>query len=94
MGVTDTVFERRIESIVFLHNNTRIQNCLRQANIFTIKDLLKESGSDLLHYKHFGRRCLLDIGTTLMHLGITKDAFYFYNIQKTTCKLFEGGLGI
>jgi len=48
----------------------RSSNCLRLANIHTIEDLVKNKESDILKYKNFGRKSLIELNEILGTMGL------------------------
>jgi DNA-directed RNA polymerase subunit alpha len=56
----------------------RSYNCLRNANIKTIRELVQKSEGDMLKTKNFGRKSLNEIkdilGTMGLSLGMRLDA--------------------
>ncbi|MBI4972313.1 MAG: DNA-directed RNA polymerase subunit alpha [Candidatus Omnitrophica bacterium] len=61
-----------------LELSVRSSNCLREANIKTIADLVKKSEEELLGYKNFGKKSLTEIKDLLtamaLSLGMQVDA--------------------
>jgi DNA-directed RNA polymerase subunit alpha len=53
-----------------LELSVRSGNCLRLANIHTIGDLVKNPESDMLKYKNFGRKSLIELNEVLANLGL------------------------
>ena len=60
-----------------LELSVRSSNCLAEANIRTIGDLVRKKESVMLKYKNFGKKSLNEINTVLismgMHLGMELD---------------------
>lgn len=54
-----------------LELSVRSSNCLRAANIQTIKDLVTKSESEMLKYRNFGRKSLNEISTLLEEMGLS-----------------------
>jgi len=54
-----------------LELSVRSNNCLRAANIHTLADLVKNQETDMLKYKNFGRRSLIELNQVLSNLGLT-----------------------
>jgi len=54
-----------------LELSVRSSNCLRMANIHTIEDLVKNKESDILKYKNFGRKSLVELNEILVGMGLT-----------------------
>ncbi len=53
-----------------LELSVRSANCLRAANIHTLADLVKNQESDMLKYKNFGRKSLIELNQILANLGL------------------------
>jgi len=53
-----------------LELSVRSSNCLRAANIQTIRDLVTKSESEMLKYRNFGRKSLNEISTLLEEMGL------------------------
>lgn len=54
-----------------LELSVRSSNCLRMANIHTIADLVRNSEADMLKYKNFGRKSLVELNEVLSGMGIS-----------------------
>jgi DNA-directed RNA polymerase subunit alpha len=54
-----------------LELSVRSNNCLRAANIHTLADLVKNEESDMLKYKNFGRKSLIELNQALANLGLS-----------------------
>ncbi|MDG5813719.1 DNA-directed RNA polymerase subunit alpha [Chitinispirillales bacterium ANBcel5] len=54
-----------------LELSVRSNNCLRAANIHTLADLVRNQESDMLKYKNFGRKSLIELNHVLGNLGLT-----------------------
>jgi DNA-directed RNA polymerase subunit alpha len=54
-----------------LELSVRSNNCLRAANIHTVGDLVRNQESDMLKYKNFGRKSLIELNQVLANLGLT-----------------------
>ncbi|MDR2578618.1 MAG: DNA-directed RNA polymerase subunit alpha [Chitinispirillales bacterium] len=53
-----------------LELSVRSGNCLRAANILTLADLVKNQESEMLKYKNFGRKSLVELTTVLTGMGL------------------------
>lgn len=53
-----------------LELSVRSSNCLRLANIHTIGDLVRNPEADMLKYKNFGRKSLIELNEVLSNLGL------------------------
>lgn len=54
-----------------LELSVRSSNCLRMANIHTIADLVRNTEQDMLKYKNFGRKSLVELSEVLQGLGLS-----------------------
>ena len=70
--------ERSVEE---LELSVRSSNCLRQADIKTIGDLVVKSEAEMLKYRNFGRKSLKEIQDVLtdMGLGLGMDVGAYYS---------------
>jgi len=59
------------KSIEELELGVRAYNCLKNANIYTLKDLVTKTESDLLKTKHFGRKSLQQVKHVLTSMGLS-----------------------
>ncbi|UCD64396.1 MAG: DNA-directed RNA polymerase subunit alpha [Candidatus Zixiibacteriota bacterium] len=67
-----------------LELSVRSSNCLRAANIQTIKDLVTKTESEMLKYRNFGRKSLNEINSILeeMDLSFGMDISRFLETEK------------
>ena len=54
-----------------LELSVRSNNCLRAANILTLGELVRNQESDMLKYKNFGRKSLIELNQVLAHENIS-----------------------
>jgi len=54
-----------------LELSVRSANCLRAGNIHTLADLVRNQEADMLKYKNFGRKSLIELNQILTNLGLT-----------------------
>ena len=54
-----------------LELSVRSNNCLRAANIHTLADLVKNHEADMLKYKNFGRKSLVELDQVISNMGLT-----------------------
>jgi DNA-directed RNA polymerase subunit alpha len=54
-----------------LELSVRSANCLRAANIHMLADLVRNLEGDMLKYKNFGRKSLIELNQILGNLGLT-----------------------
>jgi len=62
-----------------LELSVRSSNCLRCANIHTLSDLVRNQESEMLKYKNFGRKSLIELNEVLSNMGLRfgMDVEYF-----------------
>lgn len=53
-----------------LELSVRSSNCLRMANIHTIADLVRNKEPEMLKYKNFGRKSLVELNEVLSSMGL------------------------
>ena len=54
-----------------LELSVRSTNCLREANIRTIADLVQKGEPEMLKYRNFGKKSLAEIGVILKNMGFS-----------------------
>jgi DNA-directed RNA polymerase subunit alpha len=54
-----------------LELSVRSANCLRTGNIHTLADLVKIQEANMLKYKNFGRKSLIELNQILANLGLS-----------------------
>lgn len=67
-----------------LELSVRSSNCLRCANIHTIADLVRNQESEMLKYKNFGRKSLIELNEVLSNMGLSfgMDVDYYLGEDK------------
>jgi len=65
------LYEKLRLPISELELSVRSSNCLREAGIKIIADLVKKSEDDMLNFKNFGKKSLTEIQELLMGMGVT-----------------------
>src|SRR3989338_5225519 len=65
------LYEKLKLPISELELSVRSSNCLREANIKAIADLVKKSEDEMLGFKNFGKKSLTEIKELLMGMGLT-----------------------
>jgi DNA-directed RNA polymerase subunit alpha len=67
-----------------LELSVRSSNCLRAANIQTLRDLVTRSESDMLKYRNFGRKSLTELTAILEELGLAwgMDVSKYYLVEQ------------
>ena len=72
------LYEKLRLPISELELSVRSANCLKEANIKTIADLVKKTEPELLSFRNFGKKSLTEINDLLkvmgLHLGMKVDA--------------------
>ncbi len=72
------LLEKLNKPVSELELSVRSANCLREAKIQTIKDLVKKTEQDMLKYRNFGKKSLSEIKGILenmgLHLGMDVDS--------------------
>ncbi len=66
-----SLYEKLRLPISELELSVRSSNCLREANIKIIADLVKRSEDDMLGFKNFGKKSLTEIKELLAGMGLT-----------------------
>jgi DNA-directed RNA polymerase subunit alpha len=66
----DLTAEHFNKSIEDLELSVRSFNCLKNANIQTIGDLVVRTENDMMRVKNFGRKSLLEISDILQSMGL------------------------
>lgn len=68
---SDVVFNKNLlKSVDELELSVRAYNCLKNANIFTIADLVQKTEHEMLRTKNFGRKSLDEIKEVLASMGL------------------------
>jgi DNA-directed RNA polymerase subunit alpha len=65
------VYEKLRLPISELELSVRSSNCLREAGIKIIADLIKKTEDEMLSFKNFGKKSLTEIKELLMVMGLT-----------------------
>jgi len=66
-----TLYEKLRLPISELELSVRSSNCLREANIKIIADLVKRTEDEMLGFKNFGKKSLVEIKELLAGMGLT-----------------------
>lgn len=67
----EALYEKLRLPISELELSVRSSNCLREANIKTIADLVKKSESDMLNFRNFGKKSLTEIKELLAGMNLS-----------------------
>ncbi len=68
--VDTELYEKLKVPVAELELSVRSANCLREANIKTIGDLVQKSEAEMLKYRNFGRKSLAEIHGILTGMGL------------------------
>ena len=68
---TEVVNEHLDKSVEELELSVRSYNCLKNANITTIRELVEKSEPEMLRTKNFGRKSLNEIKEILLVMGLS-----------------------
>jgi len=69
--MTTVLGESLDKSVEELELSVRAYNCLKNANIRTIRDLVQKTEAEMLKTKNFGRKSLNEIKDILQAMGLT-----------------------
>jgi len=77
--ITQAIAQKLILKVEDLELSVRSSNCLRQAGIHTIADLVRNKENDMLKHKNFGRKSLVELNDLLssmdLSFGMDVDAY-------------------
>jgi DNA-directed RNA polymerase subunit alpha len=69
-----------------LELSVRSANCLKEAKIRTIGDLVRRDENEMLKFKNFGRKSLIELNEILrtknLHFGLDVDKYFSTDIEK------------
>jgi DNA-directed RNA polymerase subunit alpha len=65
------LYEKLKIPISELELSVRSANCLREANIKILADLVEKTEAEMLSYRNFGKKSLTEVGTLLKSMGIS-----------------------
>ena len=69
-GDVQAVVQKLLLNVDDLELSVRSSNCLRQAGIRTIAELVRHKESDMLKHKNFGRKSLIELNELLSSMGL------------------------
>jgi DNA-directed RNA polymerase subunit alpha len=72
-AVSEELLEKLRTPIAELELSVRSANCLREAKIHTIGELVQKSPQELLKYRNFGKKSLAEIGELLGSMGLSLE---------------------
>ena len=64
-------YKRLAQPVSELELSVRSANCLREANIKTIGELVKKSEGEMLKYRNFGKKSLTEISNIMKEMNLT-----------------------
>ncbi len=64
------LYKRMAQPVSELELSVRSANCLREAHIKTLGELVKKSEAEMLKYRNFGKKSLTEIGNILKDMGM------------------------
>ena len=64
-------YKRYAQPVSDLELSVRSANCLREANIKTIGELVKKSEAEMLKYRNFGKKSLNEIAAIVKEMGLS-----------------------
>lgn len=67
---SDELYKRLGQPVSELELSVRSANCLREAHIKTIGELVKKSEMEMLKYRNFGKKSLTEINNILKEMGL------------------------
>jgi len=70
-GDKDAIVQKLLLNVDDLELSVRSSNCLRQAGIRTIAELVRHKESDMLKHKNFGRKSLIELNELLSSMGLS-----------------------
>jgi DNA-directed RNA polymerase subunit alpha len=70
-GDKDAIVQKLLLNVDDLELSVRSSNCLRQAGIRTIAELVRNKENDMLKYKNFGRKSLIELNELLSSMGLS-----------------------
>jgi DNA-directed RNA polymerase alpha subunit len=73
--ITEGVLDEGIDEVNFMGNATRIYNCLHNANVVTVRDLVLLTRYELLRIPNIGRKSLHHVEATLKERGLRLGMF-------------------
>ncbi|MDO8282228.1 MAG: DNA-directed RNA polymerase subunit alpha [Thermodesulfovibrionia bacterium] len=79
-----------LKSVDELELSVRSNNCLKNANIFTIADLVQRTESEMLRTKNFGRKSLNEIKEVVLKMGL----HFNMRIEPDVLKKLEKARGV
>ena len=70
-AISEELAEKLQTSIAELELSVRAANCLREAKILTIGELIQKTPAELLKYRNFGKKSLAEIEELLTGMGLS-----------------------
>ncbi|MBI4432731.1 MAG: DNA-directed RNA polymerase subunit alpha [Candidatus Omnitrophica bacterium] len=82
----EQLYKRLAQPVSELELSVRSANCLREAHIKTIGELVKKSEMEMLKYRNFGKKSLTEISNILKEMGI----HFGMNVDLEKLKVYTG----
>jgi len=70
-GDVQAIVQKLLLNVDDLELSVRSSNCLRQAGIRTIAELVRHKENDMLKHKNFGRKSLIELNELLSSMGLS-----------------------
>lgn len=70
-GDDDAFYKKLAQPVTELELSVRSANCLREAHIKTIGELVKKTEMEMLKYRNFGKKSLTEIGNIMKEMGLS-----------------------
>jgi len=70
-GSDDEIYNKMTQPVAEMELSVRSANCLSEAQIKTIGELVSRSESEMLKYRNFGKKSLNEIGDILKTMGLS-----------------------
>lgn len=80
------MYKRLAQPVSEMELSVRSANCLREAHIKTIGELVKKSEMEMLKYRNFGKKSLMEISAILKDMGL----HFGYEVDLEKLKVYTG----
>ena len=81
------LYKRLSQPVSELELSVRSSNCLREANIKSIGELVKKSEMEMLKYRNFGKKSLTEISNIVKEMGL----YFGMDVDLEKLKEYTGG---
>ena len=81
------LYKRLAQPVSELELSVRSSNCLREANIKSIGELVKKTEMEMLKYRNFGKKSLTEIGNIVKEMGLN----FGMDVDLEKIKQYGGG---